>query len=43
MIAGSLVMAVGAGLFLLFKVDIPLAMWYVTANSFYGRSLINLF
>ncbi|KAB8069154.1 MFS transporter [Aspergillus leporis] len=28
MIAGSLVMAVGAGLFLLFKVDIPLAMWF---------------
>ena len=32
MIAGSMVMAIGAGLFLLFKVDIPLSMWYVAAK-----------
>lgn len=34
MIAGSMVMAIGAGLFLLFKVDIPLSMWYVAAKAY---------
>lgn len=34
MIAGSMVMAIGAGLFLLFKVDIPLSMWYVAAKPY---------
>jgi hypothetical protein len=29
MIAGSMVMAVGAGLLLLFKVDTPQSMWYL--------------
>lgn len=32
MIAGSMIMAVGAGLFLLFKVDTPTSMWYVYAD-----------
>ena len=32
MVAGSIIMAVGAGLFLLFKIDTPTSMWYVTAD-----------
>ena len=30
MIAGSMIMAIGAGLLLLFRVDTPLSKWYVT-------------
>jgi hypothetical protein len=32
MITGSIIMAIGAGLFLLFRTDTPLSMWYVTAQ-----------
>lgn len=32
MIAGSMIMAVGAGLFILFKVVTPMSMWYVIAD-----------
>ena len=30
MIAGSMIMAIGAGLLLLFRVDTPMLKWYVT-------------
>lgn len=36
-------MAVGAGLFLLFKVEIPMAMWYVIANWLYMHPFTDLF
>jgi hypothetical protein len=42
MIAGSMIMAIGAGLFLLFRVDIPLSMWYVTASQIIPSSVSSL-
>lgn len=42
MIAGSMIMAIGAGLLLLFKVHTPLAMWYVTTkNNFFPFKFSN--
>lgn len=35
-IAGSMVMAVGAGLLLLLKVDTPVSMWYVNMKLYHS-------
>lgn len=42
MIAGSTVMAVGAGLLLLFRVDTPLSMWCVTLTDIIQCSFVDL-
>lgn len=42
MIAGSTIMAVGAGLLLLFRVDIPLSMWCVTLTDIIECSFADL-
>ncbi len=37
MIVGAIVMSIGAGIFLLFLVNIPVSMWYVDFNSCINR------